>query len=131
MLAAVCVRSLKRELSYMSLLDEFTPHLRGVITNQCYGSFIASVPFFRVNITGVNPQDAKAETKLFAQQVCGLLLCVAVPVGRWLWTHRCPLQIAMKLRPMAFSPKEYIMLAGDEAKEMCVSSSACRRSLPL
>ena len=56
----------------MSLLDELSPYLRGVLTQHCYGPAIKSVPFFNINFTGLSERDlrdAEAESNFFMLQV--------------------------------------------------------------
>ncbi len=62
----------------MSLLDDLTPYLRGVVTQQCYGPAISKVPFFTIDTTlmvGSERQDAKFESSMFAQQVRAFCRC--------------------------------------------------------
>ena len=69
---SMCVRSLKKELGYMSLLDELSPHLRGVLTLHCYGPAISSVPFFNIRQHGLRGEErasALLESNTFLQNV--------------------------------------------------------------
>ncbi len=88
----------------MSLLDELSPYLRGVLTRHVYGPAIASVPFFNLpvhNLSEREQADVIAESNLFTQQ------------------------IAAKLHPMVFSPNEMIIFSGDPAESMCVVPVSC------
>ena len=58
----------------MSLLDELSPYLRGVLTRHCYGPAIASVPFFNLAVDAKSSPDVEIEMNLFVMHVrsgCG------------------------------------------------------------
>lgn len=67
-------RTLKREQRFRSILDEFSPDLRGRLMLHCYGPAISCVPFFCPSLEGYSGQelmDVTMETNTFAQMVCG------------------------------------------------------------
>ena len=74
---AVCslprvIRALKQKLSNMTLLDELSPHLRGVLTLHCFGPAIAAVPFFNLKLNTLSGEellDATEESNSFLQSV--------------------------------------------------------------
>ena len=65
----------------MSLLDELSPYLRGLLTRHCYGPAISCVPFFHVKLDGLKGQElenATAENNLFVLQVTRASLCPSI-----------------------------------------------------
>ena len=62
----------------MDLLQMLSPYLRGVVTMQCYGPYLANIPFLMLDSSGLSAVDQRAalyETRLFTQQVGNLTSC--------------------------------------------------------
>ena len=70
---AMLLRSaLKKELSYMTLLEELSPHLRGVLALHCYGPVLSCVPYFSLDMSkfhGPGLVAAQKEESYFLQNV--------------------------------------------------------------
>jgi hypothetical protein len=90
-------RALRREQQYKGLLLQMSPHLQGQVALHCYGRYLNSIPFLRVDTSNLSDHQR---------------FCVVEEASQFL------VQLAMKIVPTAYGPNELVGKQGDPADFM-------------